>query len=98
MSMPPPAPRPPQQRGTGPFNDAELRALYSIHASTPSSELVAALQEHLSDVKPNRVFAVVPLLHAATTEIFVRGSFGSTPTNQPREACGSHTWAGYTCS
>ena len=72
VAMPPAAPRPPQQRGAGPFDDAELRALYGIHASTPSSELVATLREHLRDVDPNRLFAVVPLLHAATTEIFVR--------------------------
>ena len=70
--MPPPSPRPPQRRSTGPFDDAELRALYGIHASTPSSELVAALLEHLKDVNPSRLFAVVPLLHAATTEMFVR--------------------------
>ena len=67
--MPPPAPRPPQQRGTGPFNEAELRALYGIHTSTPLSELVATLRENLRDVDPNRLFAVVPLPHAATTEI-----------------------------
>ena len=70
--MPLPSPRPPQQKGTGPFDDAELRALYGIHASTPSSELVATLREHPRDVDPNRLFAVVPLPHAATTEIFVR--------------------------
>ena len=70
--MPPPPPRSLQQRGTGPSDDAELRALYGIHASTPSSQLVAALWEHLRDVNPNRLFAVVPLPHAATTEIFVR--------------------------
>ena len=70
--MPPPPPRPPQQRGAGPFDDAELRALYGIHASTPWSELVATLRRHLRDVHPNRLFAVVPLPHAATTEIFVR--------------------------
>ena len=72
VTMLPPPPRPPQQRGTGPLDDAELRALYGIHASTPSSELVATLREHLRDVDPNRLFAVVPLPHAATTEIFVR--------------------------
>ena len=72
VTMPPPAPRPPQQRGTGPFDDAEMRALYDIHASTPSSELVATLREHLCDVDLNRLFAVIPLPHAATTEIFVR--------------------------
>ena len=70
--MPPPPPRRPQQRGAGAFDDAELRALYGIHASTPSSELMATLREHLRDVDPNRLFAVVPLPHAATTEIFVR--------------------------
>ena len=70
--MPPPPPRPPQQRGAGPFDDAELRALYGIHASTPSSELVATLPGQLRDVHRNRLFAVVPLPHAATTEIFVR--------------------------
>ena len=71
VTMPPPPPRPSQQRGTGPFCDAELRALYGIHASTPSSELVVALREHLRDVNPNRLFAVVSLPHAATTEILV---------------------------
>ena len=70
--MSPPPPRPPQQGGTGPFDYAELRALYGIHASTSWSELVATLQKHLRDVDPNRLFAVVPLPHAATTEIFVR--------------------------
>ena len=72
VAMPPPPPRLPQQRGAGPFDDAELRALYGIHASTPSSELVATLWGHLRDVDPNRLFAVVPLPHASTTEIFVR--------------------------
>ena len=71
-TMPSPPPRPPQRQSTGPFDDAELRALHGIHATTPSSELVAALWEHLRDVNPNRLFAVVPLPHAATTEIFVR--------------------------
>ena len=71
-TMPPPTPRPPQQRGTGLFDDAELRALYGIHATTPSTELVASLREHLRDVNPDRLFAVVPLPNAATTEIFVR--------------------------
>ena len=70
--MPPPPPRPLQQRGTGPFDDAELRALYGIHASTPSSKLVATLREHLRDVDPNRLFAEVPLPHAAKTKSFVR--------------------------
>ena len=71
MAMPPPPPRPPQQGGAGFFDDAELRALYGIHASTPSSELVATHRGHLRDVDPNRVFADVPLPHAATTRIFV---------------------------
>ena len=53
LTIPPRPRRPPQQRGTGPFDNAELRALYGIHASTPSRELVAALREHLRDV-PNR--------------------------------------------
>ena len=71
-TMPHPPPRPPQRKSTGPFDDAELRALYGIHATTPSNELVAALREHLQDVNPSRLFAVVPLPHVATTEIFVR--------------------------
>ena len=54
------------------MDDAELGALYGINATTPSSELVAALQDHLQDVNPNRLFPVVPLQHAATAEIFVR--------------------------
>ena len=69
---PPPPPRPPQQRDAGPLNNTELRALYGIHASTPSSELVATLREHLCDVDPDRLFTVVPLPHAATIKIFVR--------------------------
>ena len=72
VTMPPPPPRLPQQRGTGRFDDPELRALYDSHASTPLSELVATLREHLRDVSPNRLFAVVSLPHAATTEIFVQ--------------------------
>ena len=70
--MPPQPPRPPQQGGTGPFDDMELRVRYGIHASTPSSKLVATLRAHLRDVDPNRIIAVVPLPQAATTRIFVR--------------------------
>ena len=68
----PPPPQPPQQRSTDPFDDAELRALYGIHTTTSSSELVAAFREHLRDVNPGKLFHVVPLPHAATTKIFVR--------------------------
>ena len=50
----------------------ELTALYGIQATAPSSDLVAALRDHLQDINPSRPFAVVPLPHAATTEIFVR--------------------------
>ena len=50
----------------------KLRAINGIQATTPSRELVAALREHLHDVNQNRLFAVVSLPHAATTEIFVR--------------------------
>ena len=71
-AMPPPPPPPPQRRNTGPFYDAELRTLYGIHATAPSSELVPALREHLQNVEPSRLFAVVPLPQAATTEVFVR--------------------------
>ena len=70
--MPPPPPRPPHWSHTDHFDYAELRAVYNIHANTHSSGLVAALREHLQDVNPNRLFAVVPLPHAATTDIFVR--------------------------
>ena len=72
QTMPPQARRPPQLRNTGPFDDAELRALYGIHATACSSELVPALREHIQHVGPSRLFAVVPLPHAATTEVFVR--------------------------
>ena len=71
-TMPPPAPQRSQRRSTCAFDGAELRALYGIHATTPSSELVAALPEHLQDVNRSRLFAVVPLPHAATTGILVR--------------------------
>ena len=70
--MLPPPPRPPQQRNTDPFDEAELRAVYDIHANTPLSGLMAALRDHLQDVNPNRLFAVVCMPHAATTDIFVR--------------------------
>ena len=70
--MPPQGPRSPQQRGAGPFDEAVLTALYGIHLSTPSSALVAIVQEHLCNVNPNRLFAVVPLPHTVTTAIFVR--------------------------
>ena len=69
---PPPTPWTPQQRNTGSFDDAELRALYGIHATRASSELLAALREQLRDVNPRRLFAVVPLPHTATTQFFVR--------------------------
>ena len=70
--MPPQPPRTPQRRNTDPFIDVELKALYGIHATAPSSGLVTALREHVRDVNPNRFFAVVPLPHAATTDILVR--------------------------
>ena len=68
---PPPLPRPPERRNTDTFDDAELRAVYGIHANTPSSGLVAALREHLQYLQ-NRLFVVVPLPHTATTDIIVR--------------------------
>ena len=71
-TMDPPFPRPPQRRSTGPFDDAALRALYGMHATRPSSELVAAHRENLANVDRNRLSAVVPLAHAATTEILLR--------------------------
>ena len=67
--MPPPPPRPPQRRNMDPFDEAELRAVYDMHANTPSSGLVAALWEHLQDVNPNRLFTAVPLPHTACTDI-----------------------------
>ena len=71
-ATPPPPPRSQQRRNRGPFDDVELRALYGIHATAASSELVPALGEHLKDVHPTRLFAVVPLPHAATTNVFMR--------------------------
>ena len=70
--MPLPPPRPPQRRNTDPFGDAELRALSNIHATAPSSGLVATFREHLQGVNPSRLFAVVRLPRTATTDIFVR--------------------------
>ena len=69
---PPPTPQTTTTEEHGPFDEAELRAVYDIHAKPPSCKPVAALQEHLQDVNPNRLFAVVPLLHAASTNISVR--------------------------
>ena len=71
-TMPPPARRPSIQRNTDLFDEAELRAVYNIHANTPLCGLVAALRGHLQDVNPNTLFAVVPLPHAASTDISVR--------------------------
>ena len=71
-TMPRPIFRPQQRRNTDTFDEPELRAVYRIHANAPSSGLVAALPEHLQDVNPSRLFAVVPLPHAATTDNFVR--------------------------
>ena len=71
-TMPPPPPRPQQRRNMDLFDEAELRVVYDIRANTPSCGLVAALREHLQDVNPNRLFAVVPLPHAASTDISVR--------------------------
>ena len=71
-TLPPGPPRPPQRRNTELFDETELRAVYDIHANTPSCGLVAALREHLQDINPNRLFAVVPLPHAASTDISVR--------------------------
>ena len=71
-TMPPRPPRPPQRRNTDPSDDAELQEVYGIKANTLSSGLLAALREHLQDVNPNRLFAVVPLPHAARTDVFVR--------------------------
>ena len=70
--MPPPAPRPPPMRNTDPFDEAELRGVYNIHANTPSSGLVAAFREHLQDVNAHRLFTVVPLPHAVSTDISVQ--------------------------
>ena len=71
-TTPPPPPRPPQRRKTDLFDEEELRAIYNIHANTPLCGLVAALRGHLQGVNPNRLFAVVPLPHAASSDISMR--------------------------
>ena len=71
-TMPPPNARPPQRRNTDVFDEEELRAIYDIHANTPPCGLVAALRGHLQGVNSNRLFAVVPVPHAASTDISVR--------------------------
>ena len=70
--MPPPPPTQPQRRNKDLFDREELRAIDDIHAITPPCGLVAALRRHLQDVNPNRLFAVVPLPHAASTDLSVR--------------------------
>ena len=70
--MPPSTPRPPQRRNTDLLDGEELRKIYDIHANTPQCGLVASLRRHLQDVNPNRLFAVFPLPHAASTDISVR--------------------------
>ena len=71
-TMSPPAPRPPERRNTDLLDETEMRAVYDIHANTLSCGLQAALREHLQEVNPNRLFTVVPLPHAASTDISVR--------------------------
>ena len=71
-TMTPPPPRPTQRRNTDLFVAEELRAIYDVHGSTAPCGLVAALRTHLQDVNPNRLFAVVPLPLAASTDISVR--------------------------
>ena len=66
-----PAPRPPQRRNGDLFDGEELRAIYDIHARTAPCGLVAALWRHLQDVNANRLFAVVPVPNAASTDICV---------------------------
>ena len=116
-TMPPETARPPERRNTDRFDEVELRAVYNIHANTPSCGLVAALRGQIQDVNPNRLFAVVRQPHAASTDISVRqlqalvtpgcrspqtlstrGSGVPTQTCRTREAYGSRTWAGHTCS
>ena len=70
-TMPPFTTRPPQWGNTDLIDEAQLRAVYYIHANTPSSGLVAALLEHLQDVNRDWHFDVVPLPHAASTDISV---------------------------
>ena len=70
-TMPPPPPRPPQRRNTDLFDEAQLRAVYDIHANTAPCRLVAALQGHLQYVNWSNFFAVVPLPHPASTAISV---------------------------
>ena len=71
-TMPPQTPRPPQSRNTDLFDGEELKKIHDIHANTPQCGLVAALRRHLQDVNPNRLFAVFPMPHAASTDISVR--------------------------
>ena len=71
-AMPPRPPRPPERRDTDPLHREELKAIYDIHANTPQCGLVATLPRHLQDINQNRLFPVVPLPHAAATNISVR--------------------------
>ena len=64
-------PHPPDQHKNL-FDEAKLSAVYNIHANTPPCGLVAACRELLQDVNPNRLLAVVPLPHTASTDISVR--------------------------
>ena len=71
-TMPPRPPTPQQRRNRDLFDGEELRTVYDIHVNTPPCRLVAALRRHLQNINPNRLFAVVPLPHAASTDISVR--------------------------
>ena len=69
---PPNPPKPPQRRYTDVFDGEELKAIYDFHANTPPCVLDAALRRHPPYVNPNRLFAVVALRQAASTNISVR--------------------------
>ena len=70
--MPPAPPRPPQRRDIDPLEREELKTIYDIHANTTPRGPVGGLGRHLHDINQNRLFAVVPLPHAAAADISVR--------------------------
>ena len=65
--MPPELPRPPGLRDTGPLKQEELRRAYGVYHRTPPQGLLNSLLGPFQGLHANRLFAVAPLLHGATS-------------------------------
>ena len=69
--MPLPPPRAPQQTDTGPVAQEELQRAYDLNHSTSPQAPIDTLRGHFQELHLNRLFAVAPLPHGATS-VYVR--------------------------